>query len=68
MADPAGTKTVEEAKKSKTPREDPTHHPGMRMSEMLSPRRRENQEFCHLTAKREGFGRKVPNETIVPRR
>ena len=44
------------------------HHPGTRMSEMSSPRRRENQEFCHLTAKRQGFGRKVPNETIVPRR
>ena len=82
MADPAGTKTVEEAKKkaercqtqperqtllSLTP-EDPPQHPGTRMSEMSSPRRRENQEFCHLTAKRQGFGRKVPNETIVPRR
>ena len=69
MADPAGTKTVEEAKKGKTrPEKDPTHHPGTRMSEMSSPRRRENQEFGHLTAKRQGFGRKVPNETIVPRR
>ena len=68
MADPAGTKTVEEAKKDKTPPEDPTHHPGTRMSEMSSPRRRENQEFGHLRAKRQGFGRKVPNETIVPRR
>ena len=46
----------------------PPHHPGTRMSEMSSPRSRENQEFCHLTAKRQGFGRKVPNETIVPRR
>ena len=33
-----------------------------------SPRRRENKELCHLTAKRQGFGRKMPNETIVPRR
>ena len=49
-------------------KKDPTHHPGTRMSEMSSPRRRENQEFGHLTAKRQGFGRKVPNETIVPRR
>ena len=54
--------------KAKRPPEDPTHHPGTRMSEMSSPRRRENQEFGHLTAKRQGFGRKVPNETIVPRR
>ena len=69
MADPAGTKTVEEAKKGKRrPKKDPTHHPGTRMSEMSSPRRRENQEFGHLTAKRQGFGRKVPSETIVPRR
>ena len=69
MADPAGTKTVEEAKKkAKHDQKDPTHHPGTRMSEMSSPRRRENQEFGHLTAKRQGFGRKVPNETIVPRR
>ena len=54
--------------KAKRPPEDPPHHPGTRMSEMSSPRRRENQEFCHLPAKRQGFGRKVPNETIVPRR
>ena len=69
MADPAGTKTVEEAKgKQNDPQKDPTHHPGTRMSEMSSPRRRGNQEFGHLTAKRQGFGRKVPNGTIVPRR
>ena len=55
-------------KKAKHDQKDPTHHPGTRMSEMSSPRRRENQEFGHLTAKRQGFGRKVPNETIVPRR
>ena len=54
--------------KAKHHQKDPTHHPGTRMSEMSSPRRRENQEFGHLTAKRQGFGRKVPNETIVPRR
>ena len=54
--------------KAKHAQKDPTHHPGTRMSEMSSPRRRENQEFGHLTAKRQGFGRKVPNETIVPRR
>ena len=35
------------------------------MSEISSLRRRENQELCHLTAKRQGFGRKMPNETIV---
>ena len=68
MADPAGTKTVEKQNKGKTTPEDPNPHPGTRMSEMSSPRRRENQELCHLTAKRQGFGRKVPNETIVPRR
>ena len=55
-------------KKAKHAQKDPTHHPGTRMSEMSSPRRREDQEFGHLTAKRQGFGRKVPNETIVPRR
>ena len=54
--------------KAKHAQKDPTHHPGTRMSEMSSPRRRENQEFGHLTAKRQGFGRKVPSETIVPRR
>ena len=55
-------------KRQNTTRRPPHHHPGTRMSEMSSPRRRENQEFGHLTAKRQGFGRKVPNETIVPRR
>ena len=55
-------------KKARHAQKDPTHHPGTRMSEMSSPRRRENQEFGHLTAKGQGFGRKVPNETIVPRR
>ena len=54
--------------KAKHAQRMPPHHPGTRMSEMSSPRRRENQEFGHLTAKRQGFGRKVPNETIVPRR
>ena len=54
--------------KAKRPQKTPTHHPGTRMPEMSSPRRRESQEFCHPTAKRQGFGRKVPNETIVPRR
>ena len=46
----------------------PHPDPGTWKSEMSSPKRRDNQELCHLTAKRQGFGRKVPNETIVPQR
>ena len=49
--------------------EDPNPDPGTWKSAISSPRRRENQELCHLTAKGQmGFGRKAPNETIVPRR
>ena len=68
MAEPAGTKTVEEAKKDKITPTRPHPDPGTWKLEMSSPKRRENQELCHLTAKRQGFGRKVPNDTIVPRR
>ena len=40
MADPVGTKTVEEAKKGKS---TPDPDPGTQISAMLSPRRRKNQ-------------------------
>ena len=61
--------------KAKQHQKTPTPDPATCKSEMSSPRRRENQELCHLTAKRQEsvlngicFDRKVLNETIVPRR
>ena len=44
----------------------PTLHSGTRMSEMSSPRRRENQQFCHLAAKRQGFDRKGQMRPLWP--
>ena len=66
MANPAGTKTVEEAKKAK--QHQRTHPPprNENVRDVVTQKARESG-IVPSDSKSQGFGRKVPNETIVPR-